>query len=71
MAVDQIQLKKPEVIRSSGDTARSFRDLARRYSESWLVPLEENAERRARPSYDTAENFVSRLAYLMPANVKV
>lgn len=71
MTVDQIQLKKPEVIRSIVDTAGSFQDLLGDIRRGvGPVPLEEKEERSVR-RYDTAEKFVSRFAYLMPANVKL
>lgn len=57
VALDQIQLKKPEVIRGSADTARSFRDPA--FDTGKAGCFRWKKKRRGASRYDTGEKFVS------------
>lgn len=73
MAVDQIQLKKPEVIRSIVDTAGSFQDLLGdiTWEKSWAGSIgRKRGEERAALRYCRKVCFPIRLSD-SPANVKL
>lgn len=73
MAVDQIQLKKPEVIRSIVDTAGSFQDLLGdiTWERSWAGSIgRKRGEERAALRYCRKVCFPIRLSD-SPANVKL